>query len=278
MHINPSKIVTIFLRNGVALFFFVTLIGIMISVNFHTILDPYSYDENLYIGISNNFTVDHIKYVYNNVLETKPLTFLVLQKTLNSGDPIFTRGFAYLLIVLCTILIYKITNNKLAFLYVLIPIFLDSMWLTAEIIEVFFVLLSIQYVNRGGLFIGLATIFRPTSILYSVLLQKKQILYVFGIGTIFAMVLLALGLFFPYLHEVMSYAGDGFSGFDLLLLVILVMLVIMGVTNKKMFPYVVISAVPLYMELFPHYFLPVYSFLYVGYLLNMNDDLREIRA
>jgi hypothetical protein len=152
------------------------------------------------------------------------------------------------------------------------------MWLTAEIIEVFFVLLSIQYANKSGLCIGLATIFRPTVILYSLLLWRKQILYVLGIGTIFAMVLLGLGLFFPYLHEVTSYAGDGFSGFDLLLLVILVMLVIMGVTNKRMFPYVVISAIPLYMELFPHYFLPIYSFLFVGYLLNMNDDLREIRA
>lgn len=277
MYINPKKIVPIFLRNGVAIFFFITLIWIIISTGFHTILSPYSYDENLYRGISANFTLDHIKYVYDNVLETKPLPFLFLQKILNDGDPIFTRGFAYILIILSTLLIYKITNNKLSILYILIPIFLDSMWLTAEIIEVFFVLLSIQYVNKSGIFIGLSTVFRPTSILYSFLLRKKQILYVFIIGIIFALILLLTGLFFPYLHEVTFYAGDGFSGFDMLLLVILIMLVIMGIINKKMFPYIIISAIPLYMELFPHYFLPVYTFLFVGYLLNMNEDLKEIR-
>jgi hypothetical protein len=139
------------------------------------------------------------------------------------------------------------------------------------------VLLSIQYANKSGIFIGLATIFRPTSILYTLLLKRKQMIYVLIIGTLFAFVLVCLGLFFPYLHEVTSYTKDGFMGFDVMLLVILVMLLIMGITNKKMFPYVVISAIPLYMELYPHYFLPVYTFLYVGYLLNMNDDLKEIK-
>jgi len=150
------------------------------------------------------------------------------------------------------------------------------MWLTAEIIEVFFVLLSIQYANKSGLFVGLATIFRPTSILYSVLIPKRQILNVLIVGTLFALLLLILGLFFPYLHEVTSYVKDGFAGFDVMLLIIFIMLIIMGINNKKMFPYVIISAIPLYMELFPHYFLPVYTFLYVGYLLNMNEDLKEI--
>jgi len=277
MYIKPSKIVPIFVRNGVALFFILSLIGIMISINFHTILDPYIYDERLYKNIANDFTLDHIKYVYNNVLETKPLTFLVLQKVLNNADPLFTRGFAYLLIFICTILIYKITNNKLSFLYILIPIFLDSMWLTAEIIEIFFVLLSIHYANQSGIFIGLSTIFRPTSLLYSVFLPKIQIIYVILIGTFFALLLLSLGLFFPYLHEVTNYVQDGFAGFDIMLLVILVMLIIMGISNRQMFKYVIISAIPLYMVLFPHYFLPTYTFLYVGYLLNMNEDLKEIK-
>jgi len=277
MYIKPSKIVPIFVRNGVAIFFILSLIGISFSLGFDNVFEPYSYDENLYIGIANNFTLDHIKYVYNNVLESKPLTFLVLQKVLNSGDPLFTRGFAYLLIFICTILIYKITNNKLSFLYVLIPIFLDSMWLTVEIIEVFFVLMTILYSQRSGIFIGLSTIFRPTSILYSVLLPKKQILHVLIIGTLFAVVLFSLGLFFPYLHEVTNYIQDGFAGFDLMLLVILVMLIIMGISNKFMFKYVVVSAIPLMKILFPHYFLPIYTFLFVGYLLNLNEDIKEIK-
>ncbi len=277
MYIKPSKIVPIFVRNGVAIFFILSLIGISISLNFDNIFNPYSYDESLYSNISNNFTLDHIKYVYNNVLESKPLTFLVLQKVLNSSDPIFTRGFAYLLIFICTILIYKITNNKLSFLYVLIPIFLDSMWLTVEIIEVFFVLMTILYVHRSGIFIGLSTIFRPTSILYAILLPKKQIFNVLVIGTLFALLLMFLGLFNPYLHEVTNYIQDGFAGFDVMLLVMLVMLVIMGISNKFMFKYVVISTIPLMKILFPHYFLPIYTFLFVGYLLNLNEDLKEIK-
>ena len=121
MYIKPTKIAPVFIRNGVAIFFFLTLIGITISVNFTTILNPYTYDENLYKKTADNFTTEHIQYIYNNVLETKPLAFLTLQKILNNSDPLFTRGFAYILIILSTLLIYKITNkiNKDIILYTL---------------------------------------------------------------------------------------------------------------------------------------------------------------
>lgn len=247
------------------------------SVGFQNFFVHKNHDETTWGNVTSNFTVEHIAYLYNNVMESKPLAFLTVHKILGNSNVIYTRVMTYFLVFLCTILIYKITNNKLSFLYILIPIFLDSMWLTAEIIEIFFVLLSIHYANQSGIFIGLSTIFRPTSLLYSVFLPKIQIIYVILIGTFFALLLLSLGLFFPYLHEVTNYVQDGFAGFDIMLLVILVMLIIMGISNRQMFKYVIISAIPLYMVLFPHYFLPTYTFLYVGYLLNMNEDLKEIK-
>ena len=87
MYIKPSRIVPIFVRNGVALFFIFSLIGISFSLGFDNIFEPYSYDEGLYKSIADDFTLDHIKYGYNNVLESKPVTFLILQKVLNSADP-----------------------------------------------------------------------------------------------------------------------------------------------------------------------------------------------
>lgn len=276
MFIKPDRIFPIFIRNGVALFLFLIIIGITISVNFDNVYPPQHGDEQLYKDISNNFSVEYMTYLYNNGLEAKPISFSVLQKVLNGADPLYTRGFSFILVFLSTILIYKITNNKFSFLYPMLVIFLDSLWLTSETIEVFFILLSIQYANRSGIFIGVATIFRPLTLIYSILLPKKQILNVLIIGILFALVLLGLGLFFPYLHMITVYANDGFVGVFLMLFVVLMMLAIMGLNNKKMFPYVIISAIPLYVGLFSHYFLPVYTFLFVGYLLNMNNDLKEM--
>lgn len=270
--IHPSKILPFFLRYGIAIIFFVTIIGITILTNFETIREPYTWDENLYKNVSNNFSVSHIQFLYNNVMETKPLTFLVLQKVLNDADPSYTRTLNLFLIIISTILIYKITNNKLSFIYILIPIFLDSMWLTAEIIEITLVLISIQYVKYSGIFIGLATIFRPTALLYSILLKKIQILYVLFIGTIFALVLLYLGLFFPYLYEVTNYVGDTFYGAYSFVIIMLILLIVMGY-NKRMLPYILISSIPFTIKMFPHYFLPIYTFLFVGFLLNINEDI-----
>jgi hypothetical protein len=275
MKIPNDKILPIFLRYGTALIFFVTIFGILFYYDFVTVRDPYTWDENLYRNVSNNFTIEHLQYVYNNVIESKPLTFLVLQKVLNNSDPFYTRGLNLILIIISTYLIYKITNNKLSFLYITIPLFLGSMWLTDEMIEVVFILLSIQYTNRSGIFIGLATIFRPSALLYSVLIKIRQILNVFIVGTLFALILLLLGLFFPYLFEVTHYVGNKLFGLDPFVLVMLIFLIIMGL-NKKMLGYIIISAIPLGMMLYPHYFLPVYTFLFVGFLLNMNDDIKAI--
>ncbi len=277
MYIKPSKIFPVFLRYGIGIFLFLAIIGITISQDFKTIREPYSWDEHLYKNVSNNFTIEHIRNLEYNVQEIKPLTFLVLQKSLNNADPFFSRGLNLILIIICTVLIYKITNNnKFACLFILIPIFLDSMWLTAEIIEVTFVLLSIKYVNNSGIFIGLSTIFRPSGILYTLLLKKKQMIYVLIIGIIYALILVYLGLFNSYLFAVTNYAQDSFFGIEMMVILILGMFFTIGL-NRRMIGYVIASVLFLSVKMYPHYFLPIMTFLFVGFLLNMNEDLKEIQ-
>lgn len=275
MKIPDDKILPIFLRYGTALMFFTAIIGITIYSDFASINDPYTWDENLYKNIANNFTIEHIQYIYNNVIETKPLTFLVLQKVLNNADPSYTRGFNLLLIILSTFFIYKITNNKFSILYITIPLFLGSMWLTAEMIEVFFILLSIMYGNKSGIFVGLATIFRPSALLYIVLLKKRHMKDVIIVGTLFAFILLLLGLFFPYWFEVTHYVGDNFVGLDPFTIVMLILLITMGY-NRQMLGYVIVAGLALGIKSYPHYFLPIYTFLFVGFLLNMNKDIKDV--
>ncbi len=277
MLIKPRRIPIIFLRYGVAIFLLFSIIGITVNEDFRNIRTPYDWDEHLYQNVSNNFTTEHIRYLEYHVMESKPLTFLTLQKVLNNADHTTTRAFNFFLIIVCTFLIYKITNNnKFAAFFVLIPVFLDSMWLTAEIVEVTFVLLSIRYAERSGIFIGLSTIFRPSGILYTLLLKKKQMLYVLGIGTVYALLLMYLNLFNSYLFEVINYAEDGFMGLDMLVVVILVMFIVIGL-NRKMIGYVICAVLFLNVKMYPHYFLPIMTFLFVGFLLNMNSDWEEIK-
>lgn len=276
MYIKPDRVLPIFLRNGIAIFFILSLIGMSASVGFQNFWVPKNHDETTWGNVSNNFTVEHISYLYNNVMESKPLFFLAAHKILGSPNILYTRLFNYLLIILSSILIYKITNNRLSFFYVFIPVILDTVWLTAEIFEVFFILLSITYVNKSGIFVGLAMLFRPSAILYSFLLKFKQIPYVILIGLLFTALLLYLGLFFSYLYETTTYSKDGFIGIDGTPALLLLFLIIIGF-NKRMLPYVIISAIPLLMKTYWHYFLPVYTFLFIGYLLNLNNDLKEIR-
>lgn len=269
-----NKSLTRAIRYSVAFLLLLSVIDIIVLEDFKRIKEPYSFDEYLYKNVTNNFNVEYIKYLYYNTLETKPLSFLTLQKVLNNADPTYTRGLNLILIIISTFLIYKITSNKFAFLYILIPIFLDSMWLTAEIIEVTFVLLSIRYATNSGLFVGLATIFRPTALLYSVLLKRRQILYVLGIGFIFALILFEVGLFWAYWYEVTHYVQTIFIEPDIFVLISFILLAIIGL-NRQMLGYIIISAIPLGMKLYPHYFLPVYTFLFIGFLLNMNEDFSK---
>lgn len=278
MYIKPDRVLPIFLRNGIAIFFILSIVGMSASVGFQNFWVPKNHDETTWGNVSNNFTAEHISYLYNNVLESKPLLFLAAHKIFGSPDITYTRLFNYLLIILSSLLIYKITNNKLSFLYIFIPIILDTVWLTAEIFEVFFILLSICYANKSGIFVGLAMLFRPSAVLYSILLKLKQIPYVIIIGLLFTAILFYLGLFFPYLYETTTYSKDGFIGIDAMPAFLLLLLVVMGVSNRKMLPYVIISAIPLMMKTYWHYFLPACTFLFIGYLLNLNNDIKEINV
>ena len=275
MHIPENKIVPIFLRYGVALFLLFTIFYITIDTNYKTITEPYSWDEHVYKNVANNFTFNHIRDLYYSVQETKTISFLTLEKILNNADPFYSRGLNLLLILLCTFLIYKITNNKLSLLFFLIPVFLDTLWLTIEIIEIVCILLSIRYASKSGLLVGIATIFRPTAVLYSLLLKKKQILYVLIIGILFALLLMYLNLFSAYYFEVTHYMGHIRLGLVPIVLEALIMFIVIGY-NKQMLGYVIISVIPLNIQMFPHYFLPVYTFLFMGFLLNMNKDMKEI--
>lgn len=263
---------------GIAIFFFGSVLwglsGTGYENAYHSQMMP---DELMYFKVTNNFTIDNIKYLYNQHAEMKPITFLTLEKILES-DIFLTRMLNLVFVIINTFLIFKLTKNKLAFIYPIFPVFLNSMWLTVETVELMFLLLSLIYVERKGIFVGLAMIFRPYSILYSVLLTKKQIMRVIMIGTIFSFILLSLGLFFPYLFELMSYGNNSNNEFDYLAIVMLIMLFIMGSRNKLMLRYSILASIPLYFKLYGHYFLLAYTFLFVGFLLTMKKDFKNIHT
>ena len=262
---------------GIALFFFGSLFWILSGIGYDNAYHKEAMpDELMYIDISNNFTLDHIQDLCNGHNEMKSITFLTLEKIFNS-DIFLARMLNLIFVIINTFLIYKLTKNKLAFIYPIFPVFLNSMWLTVETIEMIFILLGLCYKERQGIFVGLAMMFRPYVILYSVLLSKKQILNVIIIGILFSVLLLMLGLFFPYLFELISYTHKAYDEVDFLAIVMLIMLFIMGSKNKEMLKYSILALIPLSMRLYGHYFLPVYTFLFIGFLLTMNEDLKNVK-
>lgn len=284
VNINNSKqILKLFVRNMFGLYFLMVLVFAAFNLQHDNVWYPYNWsDEVLYKNDANNFTIDHIKDLYNNAGEAKPLTFITLEKILGNANQVYTRIFNIILIGITTLLIYKITNNKLSFLYIMLPIFLNSMFLTAEIIEIVFILLSMIYVKRSGIFVGLAMIFRPYAIAYTLLLKKRQIPYVILIGLIFSVVLVVLGLFIPYLHMVTGYGSNRISlaaispAESIAVYMMLISLAVCGY-RRELLKYAVVSAIPLYIVVTPHYFLPIFTFLYIGFLLNMNEDLQKLK-
>ena len=261
---------------GIALFFFGSLFWILSGIGYNNLYHKEAMpDELLYKDISNNFTLDHIRDLYNGHNEMKPITFLTLEKIFNS-DIFLTRMLNLIFISINTFLIFKLTKNKLSFIYPIFPVFLNSMWFTVETIEMMFLLLGLLYKEKQGIFTGLAMIFRPYAILYSALLSKKQILNVVIIGILFSVLLLILGLFFPYLFELISYTKKPYDEYDFLAIVVLIMLFIMGSNNKEMLRYSILALIPLSVRLYGHYFLPVYTFLFIGFLLTMNKDFKKL--
>lgn len=226
------------------------------------------YDEKVYKNISQDF--DSLYTTPDN----KPIFFLYLQKLLDA-DTNKTRALNIILIIICTYLIFKITNSKTAFLYPIIPIFLNSMWLTVEIIEIMFLLLSFRYVKCSGLFIGLASVFRPYALLYSVLLNKNQRIYFLAVLLLAVIYLAYINYLGIYVTRLIGYGLNERDAIDYLSLAWLILWLIIGLTFKQtiadntgLWKYVLISIAPLYIKMYGHYFLVPYTLLFLGYLLS----------
>lgn len=200
-------------------------------------------------------------------IDNKPLTFLALERFLGIDHTLtYTRLLNIVLIAFTAVLVFSITKRYESFLFVLIPVFLNSMWLTVEIIELPLILLATKYKDYSGLFVGLAVLFRPYSILYSFLLKKRQVLYIIAIGAIFSTVLLYYGLFFPYLHRVISYGSETEPVSDYIAIVILIPLLYIGMKNKEFFKYGLLACVPLLLRTWAHYFITPYGLFLTSYL------------
>jgi hypothetical protein len=256
-------------------FIFIWVIGLMIFsiiVQPESLYPPKGPDESVYANISTAYKQGGISALIE-MNDDKPLTFLLLQSYLNASNTIiFTRGFNFVLIIICTIFIFKITANKLACLFPIIPAFLNSMWLTVEIIEVFFILLSLMYGDKRGWFIGLAAIFRPYAVMYMALLDKKNIIKALVIGGIYAGLLYLSGGFFVYLNTVLGYGRSPYDdGLAVMGIILFIPMALLGNHNKTMFKWGVIASLPILLRPgWGHYYLPAYSLFFIGYLWEEN--------
>lgn len=235
--------------------------------------DRIQIDEKVWGNVSRDWKLNGIESLNTNT-DNKPVPFLALQRLLQADRTVmYTRTLNIVLIASCAILIYSITKRYESFLFVIIPVFLNSMWLTVEIIETLFVLLAIKYKNYSGLYIGLAMLFRPYAILYSVLLKRKQIFMVAGIGIWFTGFLLYQGLFFSYLNKVIGYGSEQLPLTDYMAMFFLIPLAILGTRNKEMFKYGLVACIPLLLRSWGHYFLPGYAVFLTSYL--KGDDTKR---
>lgn len=236
-------------------------------------------DEVVYKRIISNFSIDYLNTnVGGEYPDTKPFFFLLIQKELNA-DTTNTRLLNMILVIIITDLLYSITKSKTALLYAIIPIFLNSMWLTVEILEMLFILLSFKYPKKSGWLIAFATIFRPYAALYFIFLERKQKLQ-FIIILSFAIIFLHLnGLFVPYITRLFRYAVNerAYDEIGMMDIAFLIIFLIIGVNNtkilmnSKLIHWQFVSLVPLYVKLYGHYFLTPGTLLFLGYLLSQKE-------
>lgn len=236
---------------------------------------PTDDEVNYYKPASDGMHSQGIDYLKTHP-DTKPLSFLYIEYLLN-GSIVYTRILNYILIGLTTYFIFKVTSSKLAILYPLIPIFLNGMTLTDEIIPAMFVVASFYYMQYNGVFIGLAAIFNPFSVLYGFLLNKKNAAYFVIIGSSFAGLLLILGLFFPYLIWLIRYEGlSETKPIGWIVIAFLGIFYIMGSKNKTILKYAILSTIPVITRpYFEHYYIVPYTVLFVGYLLSHTENLNK---
>ena len=229
--------------------FFVTAVLLMLFYDEGSNLLPgLMADERTYTTIITQYwSYDGLRAIYGS-FETKPPLFLYIWH-LTNADIAVTRSINVLLVIINTYLIYSITGNKKAVLYPLIIIFCNSMWLTAETIEVLFLLLAFKYSHKMGVFIALGALFRPYIAFYSVFLNKKNWMYILLIGGVFSVWMLYVDLFFPYLFGLMRYGGSLPNDNDYLAVFMLLPLFIASSRNKDMLRYAVISMLPLFIRI-----------------------------
>ena len=245
---------------------------------------------NLIIAISpERFNIQPDEAVYQNITkhwdeigmleavrgDTKPITFLSIEKFLDNANISQTRTLNYILILACTLLIFRLTKRYESFLFILIPTVLNSLWLTVEIFEVLFVLIALNLEKYKGLFIGMAVIFRPYALGYSILIKKKQWIGL-SIPIIFLLVVMTLtGLLWTYPDRLNRYGTDEaqlFNDLDVVALIMWFMMAYLGWQNKEMRYYGLIASIPFVLRTFAHYFLPSFTWFFVGYLLTKKKD------
>jgi len=262
--------------------FYATFLTMVMLVLFNTnnnLVGSKVFDEKVYEkltrdihnGVNGSSTIGVLKHWK----EVKPATFVELQYILRAYETVkYTRALNVVLILLITIFIYDLSKRKEAILFPLIPIFLNSMWLTAEIIEIMFVILAIKYSKFSGILVGLATIFRPYAILYTYTLKKKQLIPVLLIGSMYALFLIYHNWFWGYLERLIEHNVSEPQIPDLIAFEFLILFVIIGWKTSTT-KYVLASVLPLTM-LGAHYFLPIYTWLFLGYLMEITSKPKNM--
>ncbi len=259
----------VYLKNAMFSFMFWLFLFLMVFIIAISISRWYpeiQVDEIIYGNIVRDWNQQGISALADHA-DNKPITFLYLQKILKADETVlYTRILNLMLVVCCSTLIYSLTKRYESYLFIIIPMFLSAMWLTVEIIELMFILLAIRYKRHAGVFVGLAAIFRPYAVLYSVLLKRNQLHYVFEIGLLFSGLLLYLGLFSTYLNTVLAYGQIPNDWLDKTALSFLVVFGILGTNSKEIFKYGLIACIPLFIRLWGHYFITPYGLFFMGYL------------
>lgn len=242
-------------------------LAIFIMVLIIAILPPKIYpdvtnDEKVWQRVSVNWLS-----VESQSQDNKSPLFLLVNHLLRIDLTVFyTRLLNYLIMLLCIVIIYSITKRWESILFILIPFFSAPFTLLDISFELLFILLSLKYEQHSGIFTGLAMIFRPYAIVYTLLLERKQQLIVFVIGACYAGFLLISGVFWAYLHTLTSYGSAGLWQFYPIPFIVLVLFAYAGSENKKLFKYGLVACIPLLIRTWGHYFIVPTVMYFLSYL------------
>jgi len=265
---------------------FISMI-ILQLLNAHNNLIGNGIDEAYYKDVTqrivNNGTIQGAFDILKGDFETKTAPFIGLHVVLRMYETkVYARAFNILLIVLITYMIYDMTKRKETLLLPLIPWFLNSMWLTNEVVEVFFVVLSIRFVQYSGILIGIGTLFRPWALAYTILIDKKQWKYVLAIGLAYVLVLIYYDSFLFYLYKVFHYSvidhafTSGDESVDWVSMLFCGLFMFLGY-KTKMFWFGIVSMISLSTKLYAHYFVSSYILFFLGYLIQLNTSNNKIK-